>query len=85
MYLVINKFVTAVILSNFSGHYLSNRSTSDIGVFFFVISVYFNLWNILTKSGTFPPGHPVYIHKHIYMYIYICIHTHIYFATRIIN
>jgi len=32
MYLVINKCVTAVILSNFSRHYLRNRSTSDIGV-----------------------------------------------------
>jgi hypothetical protein len=26
-----------------------------------VRSVYFNLWNILPKSGTFLPGHPVYI------------------------
>ena len=32
MYLVINKCVTAVILSNISRHYLRNRSTSDIGV-----------------------------------------------------
>ena len=32
MYLVINKCVTAVKVSNFSGHYLRNRSTSDIGV-----------------------------------------------------
>ena len=32
MYLVINKCVTAVIVSNFSGHYLRNRSTLDIGV-----------------------------------------------------
>ena len=32
MNLVINKCITAVILSNFSGHYLRNRSTSDIGV-----------------------------------------------------
>ena len=32
MCLVINKCVTAVILSNFSGHYLRNRSTLDIGV-----------------------------------------------------
>ena len=29
---------------------------------FWVISVYFNLRNILPKSGTFRPGHPVYIH-----------------------
>ena len=32
VYLVINKCVTAVILSNFSRHYLRNRSTLDIGV-----------------------------------------------------
>ena len=32
MYLVINKCVTAVKFSNFSGHYLRNRSTLDIGV-----------------------------------------------------
>jgi hypothetical protein len=30
--LVINKCVTAVILSNFAGHNLRNRSTLDIGV-----------------------------------------------------
>ena len=30
MYLVINKCVTAVKVSNFSGHYLRNRSTLDI-------------------------------------------------------
>ena len=28
---------------------------------FGVISVYFNVRNILPKSGTFPPGHSVYI------------------------
>jgi len=28
---------------------------------FLVISVYFNLSNILPKSGTFPLGHPVFI------------------------
>jgi len=33
MYLVINKCVTAVKVSDFSGHYLRNRSTLDIGVF----------------------------------------------------
>ena len=32
MYLLINKCVTAVILSNFSHHYLRNRVTLDIGV-----------------------------------------------------
>ena len=28
---------------------------------FWVISVYFNVRNILPKSGTFPPGHSVYV------------------------
>ena len=32
MYLVINKRETAVKVSNFSGHYLCNRSTLYIGV-----------------------------------------------------
>jgi len=32
MYLVISKCVTAVKASNFSGHYLRNRSTLGIGV-----------------------------------------------------
>ena len=32
MYLVINKCVTAVKVSNFSGHYLRNLSPLDIGV-----------------------------------------------------
>ena len=32
MYLIINMCVTAVKVSNFSGHYLRNRSTLDIGV-----------------------------------------------------
>jgi len=32
MYLVINKCVTPVKVSNFPGHYLRNRSTLDIGV-----------------------------------------------------
>ena len=56
MYLVINKCVTAVKVSNFSGHYLRNRSTLDIGIW--VISVYFNIRNTLPKSGTFLLGHP---------------------------
>jgi len=34
--LVINKCVIAVILSNFSRHYLRNRSTSDIDVFGYI-------------------------------------------------
>jgi len=37
MNLVISKCVTAVKVSNFTGHYLRNRSTLDIGVGFFGI------------------------------------------------
>ena len=59
MYLVISNSVTTVKISNFSGHYLRNHSTLDIG-FFGVISVYFNIRNTLPKSGTFLLGHPVY-------------------------
>ena len=36
MYLVINKCVTAVKVSNFSGHYLRNRSTLDLGVLCYI-------------------------------------------------
>ena len=36
MYLVINKCVTAVKVSDFSGHYLRNRSTLGIGVLGFI-------------------------------------------------
>ena len=40
MYLVINKCVTAVKVLNFSGHYLRNRSTLDIGVLGYIGIVY---------------------------------------------
>ena len=43
-----------------------------------VISVYFNLRNILAKSGTFLQGHSVYIYIYIYIYISIYIHIYIY-------
>ena len=58
MYLVINKWVTAVKVSNFSGHYLRNRSTLDIGVLGYIGIV--NIRNTLPKSRTFLLGHPVY-------------------------
>ena len=45
MYLVLNKCVTAVKVSNFSGHYLRNRSTLDIGVL-----------GTLSRSLSIPPG-----------------------------
>ena len=58
MYLVINKCVTAVKVSNFSGHYIRNRSNLDIGVLGY-IGILKNkehppeIWHI-------PPGTPVY-------------------------
>jgi len=56
MYLVINKCVTAVKISNFSGHYLPNRSTLDIGVLGYIGIVQHKehppeMWHI-------PPGTP---------------------------
>jgi len=58
MYLVINTCVTAVKVSNFSGHYLRNRSTLDIGLLGFIAiheerppEVYH-----------IPPGTPIYIY-----------------------
>ena len=57
MYLVINKCVTAVKVSNLSGHYLRNRSTLDIGVLGYIGIV--NIRNTLPKYFTFLLGHPV--------------------------
>jgi hypothetical protein len=59
MYLVINKCVTAVKVSNFSGHYLHNHSTLDIGVLGYISILYHKghppeVWHI-------PPGTPVYM------------------------
>ena len=56
MYLVINKWVTAVKVSNFSGHYLCNHSTLDIGVLGYIGTV----WPKEQPPGvrSFPPGTP---------------------------
>ena len=43
---------------------------------FLVISVYFNVRNILPKSGTFPPGYPVCVCVYVYIYIYIYIYIY---------
>jgi hypothetical protein len=63
MNLVINKCVTAVKVSNFSGHYLRNRSTLDIGVLGYI--GIFNIRNTLPKFFTFLPGHSVYVHEEL--------------------
>jgi len=56
MHLVAKKCVTAVKISNFSGHYLRNRSNSDIGVLGYIGILQLKehspeLWHI-------PPGTP---------------------------
>ena len=56
MYLVINKCVTAVKVSNFSGHYLRNRSTLDIGVLGDIGIVYHKEHSPEVLS--IPPGTP---------------------------
>ena len=68
MYLVINKLVTAVKVSKFSGHYLRKRSTLDIGVLSYIGIIYIR--NTLPKSGTFLLGQPVYIYIYRAPYIY---------------
>ena len=70
MYLVINKCVTDVKVSNFSGNYLLNRSTLDIGVLGYIGIVQHKEHSPEVLS--IPPGTPVYI----------CINTHILWAQR---
>ena len=58
MYLVISKCATAVKVSNFSGYYLRNRSTLDIGVLGYIGIVQHKEHSPEVLS--IPPGHPVY-------------------------
>ena len=67
MYLVINKCVTAVKVSNFSGHYLRNRSTLDIGVLGNIGIVQHKEHSpevVTLTRGT----HCIYIYIYIYIY-----------------
>ena len=61
MYLVINKCVTAVKVSNFSGHYLRNRSTLDIGVLGYDIGIVQHKEHS-PEVLSIPPGTPC-VHK----------------------
>jgi len=56
MYLVINKCVTAVKVSNFSGHYLHNRSTLGIGVLGYIGIVQHKEHS--PEVSSIPPGSP---------------------------
>ena len=68
MYLVINKCVTAVTVSYFSGYYLRNRSTLDMGVLGYIGIVQHKEHSPEVLS--IPPGTPC-IYIYIYIYIYI--------------
>jgi len=59
MYLVINKCVTAVKISNFSGYYLRNGSTLDIGVFGYIGIVLHKEHS--PEVFSIPPGTPCII------------------------
>ena len=77
MYLVINKCVTAVKVSNFSGHYLRKRSTLDIGVLGYIGIVQHKEHSL--ESFVHSSWDTLYIyiyththtHTHTYIYIYI--------------
>ena len=56
MYLVINKWVVAVKVSNFSGQYLRNHLTLDIGVLGYIVIVWPKEHSPEVRS--FPPGTP---------------------------
>jgi len=61
MYLVINKCVTTVKVSDFSGHYLRNRSTLDIAVLGYIGIVQHKEHSPEVLS--IPPGTPcIYIY-----------------------
>ena len=63
MNLVISKCVTVVKVSNFSGHYLRNRSTLDIGVLGYIGIVQHKEHSPEVLS--FPPGTPcIQTHTH---------------------
>ena len=73
MYLVMNKCVTAVKVSNFFGHYLRNRSTLGIGVLGYIGIVQHKEHSPEVLS--FPPGTLcIYMYMCIYIYIYIYIY-----------
>ena len=71
---MINKCVTAVKVSNFSGHYLRNRSTLDIGILGYIGIVQHKEHSPAVLS--IPPGTPCI---YIYMYIYIDLFMYIYY------
>jgi len=77
MYLLINKCVTAVKVSDFSGHYLCNRSTLDIGVLGYIRIVQHKEHSPEVLS--IPPGTPcIYSiwHRHSLYVDVVAVHGH---------
>ena len=75
MYLVINKCVTAVKVSKFSGHYLRNRSTLDIGILGYIGIVQHKEHSPEVLS--IPPETPVYLHLCMYVCMdYVCMYAY---------
>jgi len=68
-----NKCVTAVKISNFSGHYLRNRSPLDIGVLGYIGIVQHKEHSPEVLS--IPPGTPC-------ICMYVCMYTRVYATTR---
>ena len=66
MYLVISKWVTAVKVSNFSCHYLRNRSTLDIGVLGYIGIVQHKEHS--PEVSHIPPGTPCIIQGKLYFF-----------------
>ena len=69
MYLIINKWVIAVKVSNFSGQYLRNHRTLNIGVLGYIVIVWPKEHSPEVRS--FPPG-TLCIYIYIYIYITFC-------------
>jgi hypothetical protein len=67
--------LTPVKVSKFSGHYLRNHSTLDIGVLGYIGIHQPEVWHI--PSGTHSMCVCVCVYIYIYIYIYTHIHIHI--------
>ena len=95
MYLEINKCVTAVKVSNFSGHYLRNSSTLDIGVLGYIGIVQHKEHSPEVLS--IPPGTPcmyiqisilfifnvmfMYSNCNVYVFLSLCMLYSVYYAS----
>ena len=69
-----HKWVIAVKVSKFSGQYLCNHWTLDIGVLSYIIIVWPKEHSPEVRS--FPPGTPcIYMCVCLYIYMYVCVYV----------